>query len=252
MTTKELQAKWGVTSLLSNHNSNPKVAKAEAKLGIRSAVLHLAPHDMSGYNVCPSASPGCIAACLHTAGNPIHQDGKTRARLARTKFFFADRNAFLARLADEITRHENAAFKQGLKPAVRLNGTSDLAWERLRDAEGITIIERFPDVQFYDYTAVINRLRRPVPSNYHLTFSLKENNLAQALEAKALGFNVAAVFINELAKTLLGLPVINGDEHDYRPADPRPCVVGLKAKGRAGKADQSGFVIGLMEALKAA
>lgn len=252
MKTTELRARWGVTSLLSNHNSNPKVAKAEQKLGIRSAVLHLAPYDMGGHNVCPSASPGCIAACLHTAGNPIYQDNKTRARIARTKFFFADRSGFLARLADEITKHENAAFKHGLKPAVRLNGTSDLAWERLRDADGKTIVERFPDVQFYDYTAVINRLRTPVPSNYHLTFSLKENNLAQALEAKALGYNVAAVFIDKLATTLLGLPVINGDEHDYRPADPRPCVVGLKAKGKLGKADQSGFVIGYEQQLLAA
>lgn len=252
MKLKDMKIRWGVASLLSSHNSNPKVAKAEKKLGVRTAVLHLAPHDMAGRNVCPSASPGCIAACLHTAGNPIFQDNKTRARIARTKFFFADRNGFLERLAIEITKHENEAFKQGLKPAVRLNGTSDLAWERLRDGEGKTIIERFPDVQFYDYTAVINRLRTPIPSNYHLTFSLKENNLVETREAMALGFNVAAVFVDKLPEQLFGRKVIDGDEHDYRPADPRQSIVGLKVKGVKGRADLSGFVLGYEEQMAAA
>ena len=30
--------------------------------------LHLAPHTLSGYNVCPHASKGCAEACLNTAG----------------------------------------------------------------------------------------------------------------------------------------------------------------------------------------
>ena len=244
MITKELKARHGVTSLRSSHNSNPKVAKAEKKLGIRTAVLHLAPADMSGHEVCPNRSPGCTAACLHFAGAQHYQTNKDKARVARTRFFFKYRELFIERLAIEIAKHERAAIKQGLKPAVRLNGTSDLAWERLKGADGKTIVERFPAVQFYDYTAVINRLRRPLPANYHLTFSLKENNMAHALEAKALGFNVAAVFVDTLPERLFGLPVIDGDEHDYRPADPRGCIVGLKVKGNKGKADQSGFVLG--------
>jgi hypothetical protein len=35
--------------------------------------------------------------------------------------------------------------------------------------------------------------------------------------------------------------VIDGDEHDYRPADDKGVIVGLRAKGKAIK-DKSGFV----------
>jgi hypothetical protein len=52
------------------------------------------------------------------------------------------------------------------------------------------------------------------------------------------------VFRNALPATFLGLPVINGDESDIRPYDPRGVVVGLKAKGSA-KHDTSGFVVDL-------
>jgi hypothetical protein len=46
---------------------NPKTAKGK-ELGYAVAVLHLAPSTLSGHNVCPMASDGCIAACLNTAG----------------------------------------------------------------------------------------------------------------------------------------------------------------------------------------
>lgn len=241
MTSKEFRARSGVSSLLSNHNSNPKVAKAEAKLGIRTAVLHLAPGDMSGREVCPNRSPGCSAACLHFAGNPMYQDVKTTARIKRTNFFFENRELFMQRLKAEIASHERIAIKNGLVPAVRLNGTSDLAWERIKASFG-TIVDSFPNVMFYDYTAVINRLRGPQPKNYVLVFSEKENNHAAVLEAKALGFNIASVFEKTLPEKHLGLLVIDGDEHDYRPHDPKQRVIGLKVKGKKGKADLSGFV----------
>lgn len=197
-------------------------------------MLHLAPANLSGYEVCPSRSPGCTSACLHHAGNPVFKSAKDKARIARTKFFFEDREGFLAQLRKEISRY---------KPdAVRLNGTSDMAWERIRGEFG-TIIEAFPQVQFYDYTAVANRLRRPLPDNYHLTFSLKEDNLIEAKEALRLGFNIAAVFYDDLPKDFMGLPVIDGDVHDYRPSDPNPCVVGLKVKGAKGKSDETGFIL---------
>src|ERR1041384_383016 len=101
-------------------------------------------------------------------------------------------------------------------------------------------MEHFPELQFYDYT----KLYRPVDiSNYHLSFSLSEKNVDKAKSAIAAGWNVAAVFAGGLPEQYLGLPVIDGDETDYRPADPQGCVVGLKVKGVKGKADESGFVL---------
>jgi hypothetical protein len=226
--------------LLTAYNANPKVAKNE-KLGVSGAVLHLAPAGLSGYEVCQGSSAGCRAACLHYAGSALYMNNKTKARIARTKMFFEKREEFMAQLYKEITSHVKRAKRLGLNPAVRLNGTSDIIWERKACMGKRNIMEHFPDVQFYDYT----KLFRPVDvPNYHLTFSLSENNLEQTQKALDAGWNVAAVFAaKKLPDTYLGLPVINGDETDYRPADPKGCVVGLKVKGPKGKADDTGFVL---------
>lgn len=228
--------------LLTEVAAQPKTLKNE-KMGYYTAALHLAPADMSGFNTCAGSSPGCRAACLHFAGSPVYLAAKTRARIARTKLYFERRSLFLEMLHLEIAAHVRKATKFHLRAAVRLNATSDIDWTH-SDA---SMFRRFNDVSFYDYTSVLNRLVRPDrPSNYHLTFSLKENNITQAERAARLGYNIAVVFPT---KTLPGtfklgeleLPVINGDEHDYRPLDPKGCVVGLKAKGR-GKTDQTGFI----------
>jgi hypothetical protein len=223
-------------TLLSHFDSNPKVAK-NTKLGWGTAVLHLAPANMSGYQVCSARSPGCEAACLHYAGGAHLQSLKDRSRIAKTKFFFENKEAFMAQLLKEITAHVRKMDRMGLKPAVRLNATSDIPWERVRGNP----IEALPEVQFYDYTAIPNR---QVPDNYHLTFSLKETNESQSRIALALGLNLAVVFpTSELPDTFWGVPVIDGDENDFRPGDPTPCIVGLKAKGKKGINDTSGFII---------
>lgn len=226
-------------TLLTAYNANSKVAKNE-KLGVAGTVLHLAPANISGYEVCQGSSQGCRDACLHYAGNPAYFNNKTKARIARTKLFFEDRDTFMAQLHKEITAHVRKAHRLGLKPAIRLNGTSDIVWERKPVLDKPNIMAHFPDVQFYDYT----KLFRPhdVP-NYHLTFSLSETNVDKAHAAIASGWNIAAVFSGGLPKQYLGLPVIDGDETDYRPADPKGCVVGLKVKGPKGKSDDSGFVL---------
>jgi hypothetical protein len=234
---------------LSAPNANPKVAKNQ-KIGVLTTVLHLAPGNMSGHETCPKRSPGCSAACLHFAGNPAQYDHKTRSRVAKTKLLFSDRNLFMNILALELAAHERAAARKDMKAGCRLNGTSDIVWEKKKfilfpqvEAElgrrADNIIDLFPNVSFYDYTKIPGR----TPSaNYHLTFSESEvNGALVALEA-ARGMNIASVFFGGLPETHLGRPVIDGDQHDFRPADPLGVVVGLKAKGVKGKADRSGFV----------
>lgn len=249
MKLKDMYAKAGVRQLLSKIDSNPKVKK-NGKLGVLTAVLHLAPGNMSGHEVCPKRSAGCSAACLHFAGSPIYQTNKTKSRIAKTQLLFRDRDLFMNILALEMHKHIAIAEKRAMEPAFRLNGTSDICWELKKfrlypeveakiGRSGSTILELFPDVQFYDYTAIP---RRNTPANYHLTFSAKENNSADVLVAINNDMNVAVVFQGALPTTYLGLPVIDGDEHDYRPADPARVIVGLKVKGTKGKADSTGFV----------
>jgi hypothetical protein len=227
-------------TLLSAYNANPKVAKNE-KLGKAGAVLHLAPANLSGYEVCQGSSAGCRAACLHYAGNPAFANNKMKARIARTKLFFERRDDFMTQLHKEITAHVKRSGRLGLDPVVRLNGTSDIIWERKKCGDFANIMEAFPTVQFYDYTALYRKVNVP---NYHLTFSLKEDNQDKAQAALDAGWNLAVVFqAKALPDTFMGLPVIDGDETDYRPADPKGCVVGLKVKGPKGKADTSGFTV---------
>lgn len=230
---------------MSPPDANPKVKKNQ-KIGVFTTVLHLAPGNMSGHEVCPKRSPGCSAACLHFAGDPSRLERKTKARVTKTNLFFSDRNLFMNILALELAAHVRAAARRGMKVACRLNGTSDIVWERKRfivfpelGRTGSTIIELFPEISFYDYTKIAGRTP---PPNYHLTFSESEVNAADVAREMARGMNIASVFVNRLPANHLGRLVINGDDHDYRPADARGVVVGLKAKGVKGKADVTGFV----------
>ena len=218
---------------------NPKTEKS-VKKGYLTAILHLSPaQSISRKNLCPFASAGCLKACLNTAGRGADYMLKNgvqtvqRARALRTIWFEKDQASFLIQLEKEITTFVKYAKSKDLIPCIRLNGTSDILWERH------DIIQKFPDVQFYDYRKA--PVFSNIPKNYHLTFSRAEDNEDRVDKALEKGLNVAVVF-NKLPKTWKGLPVIDGDETDLRFLDPKGCIVGLKAKGKA-KQDTSGFVI---------
>ncbi len=225
---------------------NPKLLKGQAQ-GYLSSVLHFAPADLSGKEVCPKRTKGCTEACLNLAGRGgIFKKGEStnviqQARIRKTKMFFENRSAFMSQLLNDIVKTIKYAEKKGLIPVFRLNGTSDLSWEKYEILEGRNIFQMFPQVQFYDYTKVLGRKVGDIP-NYHLTFSNADGNINDVLAAKQAGLNIAVVFKKELPKTYLGLPVINGDETDLRFLDPKGVIVGLKAKGKAKK-DTSGFVV---------
>jgi hypothetical protein len=218
--------------------ANPKIQKG-TKMGYLSFILHLAPSTLSGKNTCPKATPGCIAACLNTAGRGgMFKRGENtnmiqKARIRKTVMYFEQRDEFLTTLEADIRKAIRFAERKGLIPVFRLNGTSDLSVEKWG------IIEQFPQVQFYDYTKVLGRKVAHLP-NYHLTFSKADGNDADVAEALMQGMSVVAVY----DKIPEGVP--SADETDLRFLDPKGTMLGLKAKGRAKK-DYSGFVIRLTE-----
>lgn len=218
---------------------NPKTAKGEAA-GYLTAILHLAPGSLSGRNVCPYASAQCLLACLNTAGRGGIFPSIGKARIRKTQELFADRAGFIARLSREISAGKRRAERLGLKFAVRLNGTSDLLWERF----AASLFEDHRDVQFYDYTKVPGRV---TPANYHLTFSLAEDNGPAALQELARGLSIAVVFRDKatvaraIAEGFADTPVVNGDLSDLRFLDPPQTIIGLYAKGKARGAVE-GFV----------
>ena len=230
------------------NNGNSKTSKGE-ELGYITYGLHLAPAKLSGYNVCSSASKGCASACLNTAGRGKF-DMVQKARIAKTQKFFSDKNGFLWQLAKEIGNAIKLSAKKDMIPCVRLNLTSDLPWENLKvESHGkkLSLMEMFPDVQFYDYTKHFNRMQKYVrgemPKNYHLTYSRSECNQSLVEIIAKLGGNIATVFRNELPKNWLGKEVIDGDLHDLRFLDKKKVIVGLVEKGLAKK-DATGFVVG--------
>jgi hypothetical protein len=142
----------------------------------------------------------------------------------------------------DIIKFINACERKGKKPAVRLNGTSDIQWEKITVECGQNIFEMFPQVQFYDYTKIPTRNISYI-FNYHLTWSYSEASEKYAKLFDSVPYNKAVVFRNkELPSTFKGVKVIDGDKHDMRFLDEPNVVVGLKAKGKA-KSDDSGFVI---------
>lgn len=223
-------------------STNAKLAKSVE--GWMILGLQLAPSTISGRNVCPNASKGCAAACLFTAGRGA-MSNVMQGRINKTKWFFEDQNSFMAQLHAEIAMAEFQAGYEGRKLAVRLNTISDISWEK-KLHNGKSLMEHFPNVQFYDYTKNPQRALSyglgTMPANYHLTFSRSEENEEQAKIILANGGNVAVVFGGELPATWQGKPVFSGDESDARFLDPRNVVVGLKAKAKAKK-DTSGFTV---------
>ena len=225
--------------------ANPKIQKG-TKLGYLSFILHLAPADLSGRETCPKRTAGCTSACLNTAGRGgMFKRGENtnmiqKARIRKTKYFFDNREQFMFELYHDIIKAKKFAEKQGLIPVFRLNGTSDLSWEKYEVGNtGMNLFQLFPTTQFYDYTKVLGRKVSQYP-NYHLTFSKADGNDADVAEALMQGMSVVAVY----DKIPEGVP--SADETDLRFLDPKGVMLGLKAKGRAKK-DYTGFVIRIME-----
>jgi hypothetical protein len=238
--------------------SNAKTVKGDDTY--QTAIMYLAPYTSSGVgNLCATAHIAqCHVGCLFRAGRAAIFESVNDARTRKTKRYFADRAAFIAELVRDIARFEKHCAKIGVKPAVRLNGTSDIMWEKAHPAvhNGMlhaSLFAAFPAVTFYDYTKIVARVRKPLPSNYSLTLSYSAANPAYAesvwAAARETGTNVAVVYRSKalrdsyVAKPITDWPVIDGDETDMRFLDERGVIVGLYAKGPAKK-DQTGFVIG--------
>lgn len=251
---------------LLNIDANAKTVKGQ-KMGFMTAILYLAPYLSSGRNVCPMADVAkCHEGCLNTAGRGgiakrgalIATDGGMlpdnaiqRARLERTRMYWDERGAFMTQLATEILAFRGKAERKGLVPVVRLNGTSDIQWERghkvtFMGGTFASLFEVFPMMQFYDYTKLPARFARTQPDNYHLTLSNSEASKTYARKVQAAhrkhNASVVSVASKDVYVAMLEAGGVDGDANDLRFLDPDGSMIWLKAKGKA-RADMSGFVI---------
>jgi len=242
--------------LLSTNNT--KTMKGE-KLGYKTYILYMTPFtdNSKGINVCSHASKGCAEACLVGSGFGGIYEGVAKGRRAKTEYFLTDRIGFLNQLKEEIEKAVRLNVDKAI-PVFRLNGTSDLPYEKYKVFDNNTknIFEMFPNVQFYDYTKNYIRFNKVLPSNYHLTFSRSETNDIKAMEILNKGFNVAMVF-DKLPLEYKGFEVINADLDDLRFLDKQNVICGLKYKKMTGKgannklAFESGFALKVNELIEA-
>ena len=230
-----------MTKLLSI-GSDSKTTKGTKK-GYLTGICYLTPwrsaHDDE--NLCSHATTDCAFACLAFAGRARDErpeSGIALARNWRRHLWIHAPEVFFALLALEVAALVRLAARKGLHPCVRLNGTSDILWERYPEFHALC--QTFPQVQFYDYTKVPLRSRRNRPTNYHLTFSWSGGNDAECRIALTLGANVAVPYMSSLPiYDTFGpgrpVTVIDGDQSDLRFLDPAGVIVGLKNKPVSAK-----------------
>jgi len=209
-----------------------------------SCIMHLRPISTK---ICPYQDIAkCKDACLNTAGLGGVYPSIQKARQKKTDLFLNDRDEFMRVLVKDINTFIRACKRKDKRPAIRLNGTSDIQWEYIEIDGYENIFAMFPEVQFYDYTKIPTRKIDHIP-NYHLTWSYSEANNKYAKMFDKVPNNKAVVFKNKILPSMFkGLKVIDGDTHDMRFLDEPNSVVGLKAKGKA-RQDKSGFVINVIQ-----
>lgn len=224
---------------------------AAGKVDVLSVVLYMMPGNASGREACPHRTDGCTAACLAEGTGRMSMSGPQRARRRRHAAFYANRGRFMWQLFIEIARHERKARRLGKVAAIRLNGTTDFPWHRMRlPGTTDTLHTLYPDVHFYEYTKRPLSTMGTIPDNLHVTYSMNERTGSDVHAVEYLNAGQGATVVTFTKRheppatfTILDTtyPTVDGDDHDARFLDPDNHVVILAAKGYA-KADTSGFV----------
>ena len=159
-------------SYFSSVNSSQKIEKGK-KENFDTLVLYLSASKNAGVDICKFASTGCRLACLVASGHALIEKraGKNTiaiSRIVKTWITVYRMDIAESVLVEEIELARKRAERKGNKFAVRLNGTSDLPFYQ--------VINKFPEIQFYDYTKDPDRIELP---NYHLTFSYADTSKAR-------------------------------------------------------------------------
>lgn len=190
---------------------------------------------------CLGSSEACRSTCLVYTGQNESDYSPVIAKRVKSNMLLLEPAAFLRALIGAMELHIRTAARdfvtvKGVRhegpwqPYFRLNVYQDIPWEILCP----WLFDMFPHIQFYDYTKVSDRV---TPKNYHLSFSYSgdSHSMATCKREAARGLNPVFVFAigrNDpkpkrfnLGGTMMR--VINGDESDVRPRDPKNVIVGL-------------------------
>jgi len=216
---------------------NTKTVKGE-ELGYGSFIFMGSPAKESGYNACASSSAGCREVCIYYAGMGVFPNVQ-KARIRKTIMYFTKRREFLELVNKDIKSAIRWSKKNHLTPCFRLDGTTDLGIARY-------FVNEYSDIQFYDYTKVIPRLKKSSKfANWHTTYSLSEDTTSEQMNILLTSpSNIAVPFRNvpEPGRRVLGRRIASGDETDLRFLDGRNKIITLKVKGR-GRKSANEFIV---------
>ena len=218
-------------------NSSTKVLKGFKLKDYTTGILYLQPSNaVATKTLCAYATTaGCEDECLGKTSGRLAMNQSQLAMTRRTVQYLKDPDGFKDRLRTEILKKETDNY------CIRLNGTSDVDWSDL--------IESLPNVQFYDYTKILTRVKKNKLSNYHLTYSASFNNrkcINNFIKAVKLGLNTVVSFNTKEAKGEFKIPshinvrgskvsLLSFDDTDLRFLDPDGAVGSLKRKGSQKK-----------------
>jgi len=224
-----------MTKLLTTNSKIDKTLKLYPNY--EASILQLLP----GKSVCNNPFyKNCISDCLSFKGMAkVYPETVIGGRKKRLELLLSDTPSFMVKIKKEILNQIKRSLKKGYECCVRLNGFSDIDWTESKyfinglDHVGTynaVIFNYFYEVQFWDYTKNLERLKNNVYKNYHLTYSFIEatasqpSNIKESLEALRLGFNVAVIVKEKESWEVQLLKDkaqyrINGDESDFRFKD---------------------------------
>jgi len=228
--------------------SSTKIEQGES-LDILSAVIYMAPGRSSGREMCAFATAECRKLCL--GGNGAVGEGSgllvtgssKNSMLWKTALYFHNRGLFIELLTAEVRAHVSKAKRNGMVPAVRVDGTSDTGL-------GARMAWIVPDCQWFDYTKNYKRAATALAGkygpNYTTVLSYTGENEALCRDHLDNGGRVAVVIDRKKddakPRTIMGYPVANGDAHDavwlHNPG--HVVALGFKAaKDRDSKLDNA-------------
>lgn len=231
----KLNVLTGIIYMMPATSSNIKWDSLTTEQRKIAKLLGIAPKE-GLVNTCLGHSEECFKGCLRWSGM-LRMPVQVNAGNNKTTMLITQYDMYMIKLAKEILSLEKKAKLKGMTPAIRLNGTTDLFWENTG------IIDKFPNIQFYDYTKIdiSKRFKKGIPSNYHITYSFSGHNWDKCLEALKQGVNVAVPFDvkkkESLPNTFKDIEVIDGDISDARFLDKKGVIVGLRVKGSLRKTD---------------
>ena len=123
--------KYRKVTYLLTVGSDAKTIRGEV-YGYRTGIMYLLPAKGSDIiNVCKHATPECIRVCLNTAGRGQFNSTQL-ARVNRTILFTCYKHEFWYMLVKNIEALKRDAVRRGLIPVIRLNGLSDIPWEKVK------------------------------------------------------------------------------------------------------------------------